>query len=256
MSSLLSIFNSSIGKKVLMALTGIFLTLFLIVHLIGNLQLLQSDSGLAFNSYAVFMTTNPFIKTVSWGLYAIILLHAIKGFALVISNRNSRSSRYVKNGSSSNSHWTSRNMGIFGTIILVFIVVHMSDFWWSYKFGSTPWSQYQVELNTGNMEVTPVEAPATGKALDYYTDTHHIVVAKDLFKKVQETFSNPLFVLFYVLSMLAISFHLWHGIASAFQSLGLYHSKYNAIIKGLGIVISVLIPIGFAVIPIIIYSNI
>lgn len=256
MSSLLSIFSSSIGKKVLMALTGIFLTLFLVIHLIGNLQLLKADSGFAFNSYAVFMTTNPLIKTVSWGLYAIILLHAIKGFALILSNRSSRNTPYVKNGSASNSHWTSRNMGIFGTIILVFVVVHMSDFWWSYKFGSTPWSQYTVELSTGNMEVVEADAPATGKALDYYTSTHHILVSKDLYKKVQETFSNPLFVLFYVLSMLAISFHLWHGIASAFQSLGLYHSKYNATIKGLGVVISILIPLAFAAIPIIMYSNI
>jgi succinate dehydrogenase / fumarate reductase, cytochrome b subunit len=253
MSSILAIFNSSIGKKVLMSLTGLFLSVFLIVHLAGNLQLLKDDQGFAFNAYAIFMTTNPLIKFASYGLYAIILLHAFKGIALAISNKNSRTSKYVVNGSSKNSHWTSRNMGILGTIILAFIIVHMSDFWWNYKFGETPWTSYSIELSNGEVEANPIEAPTQKASTSYKTETHEYLVAKDLYKKVATTFNNPIFVLFYVLSMLSISFHLWHGFASAFQSLGASHPKYNGIVKTLGIVISVIIPLAFAVIPVFMY---
>lgn len=255
MSSILAIFNSSIGKKVLMSLTGLFLTTFLVVHLAGNLQLLKDDGGYAFNSYAIFMTTNPFIKTVSWGLYAIILLHAFKGLALAVANKNSRKNKYVVNGSSKNSHWTSRNMGILGTIILAFVIVHMSDFWWNYKFGETPWTKYTVELSSGDITMESIPKPESNSSRTFKTDTQEVLVAKDLFKKVQETFSNPIFVMFYLLSMLSIAFHLWHGFGSAFQSLGANHPKYNPLIKILGVVVSVIIPIAFAVIPVLMYLN-
>jgi succinate dehydrogenase / fumarate reductase cytochrome b subunit len=255
MSSILAIFNSSIGKKVLMSLTGIFLSVFLVVHLVGNLQLLKDDSGYAFNAYALFMTTNPLIKTVSWGLYAIILLHAFKGLALAVTNKNTRHSRYVVSGSQQNSHWTSRNMGILGTIILAFIIVHMSDFWYSYKYGETPWKKYILEYSSGEITAVDTEKPSGNASLNYNTPIHEVLISKDLYMKVVETFKQPLFVLFYVLSMLAIAFHLWHGFASAFQSLGLNHKKYNSLIKGLGFAISVLVPLGFAIIPVFIYLS-
>lgn len=254
MSSILSIFNSSIGKKVLMSLTGIFLSLFLVIHLIGNLQLLKGDEGFSFNAYAVFMTTNPFIKTVSWGLYAIILFHAFKGLMLAVANKNSRKNKYVVNGSSKNSHWTSRNMGILGTVILAFIIIHMSDFWWNYKFGETQWTKYTLTTSAEGVSNIETEAVASLSApLSYKNEMEEVLIAKNLYMKVKETFSNPVFVMFYVLSMLAIAFHLWHGFASAFQSLGINHPKYNGIIKGLGFVISILIPIGFAIIPILMF---
>jgi succinate dehydrogenase / fumarate reductase cytochrome b subunit len=254
MSSILSIFNSSIGKKVLMSLTGIFLSLFLVIHLVGNLQLLKDDQGFSFNAYAVFMTTNPFIKTVSWGLYAIILFHAFKGLLLAVSNKNSRKNKYVVNGSSKNSHWTSRNMGILGTVILAFIIIHMSDFWWNYKFGETQWTKYSVTALTGEVESYERVSGYT-TPISFKNENQEVLIAKDLYLKVKETFTNPLFVMFYVLSMLAISFHLWHGFASAFQSLGINHPKYNGLIKGLGLFVSVLVPIGFAIIPILMYVN-
>lgn len=103
--------SSSIGKKLVMALTGLFLCSFLIVHMSGNLQLFKQDNGLAFNVYAVFMTTNPFIKTISYGLYALILLHAIEGLYVTYQNRQARGEqRYVVNGGSANSSWFSRNI--------------------------------------------------------------------------------------------------------------------------------------------------
>ena len=98
--------SSSIGKKLVMALTGLFLCSFLIVHMSGNLQLFKHDDGLAFNVYAVFMTTNPLIKTVSYGLYAFILLHAFEGLYLAKQNRQARGNqRYVVSNGKANSSW-------------------------------------------------------------------------------------------------------------------------------------------------------
>ena len=120
MSWFTSAINSTLGKKVLMALTGLFLVTFLIVHLIGNLQLLAGDGGKAFNIYAKFMTTNPLIKTTSYLLYASFLAHIIWAILLTITNRNSRPVGYA-NANKSGS-WSSRNMGILGTIIFNFLV--------------------------------------------------------------------------------------------------------------------------------------
>src|SRR5688500_16333434 len=107
-------FSSTIGRKLVMALTGLFLILFLVVHLIGNLQLLKSDQGESFNTYAQFMTSNPLIITISVVNYAFILLHIIWSIVLTIRNRRSRGLQgYALNKNS--SHWTSRNMGILGT---------------------------------------------------------------------------------------------------------------------------------------------
>src|SRR6187200_3003564 len=121
--------TSTLGRKLLMALTGLFLILFLVVHLIGNLQLLKDDGGKAFNIYAQFMTSNPLIKIVSYLNYALILIHII--WALMLSRKNSSARGPQGYAVSKNSsHWTSRNMGILGTLILLFLVFHLSGFWW------------------------------------------------------------------------------------------------------------------------------
>lgn len=256
MSANSNFFSSSVGKKVLMALTGLFLILFLLIHLIGNLQLLKNDAGLAFNSYAAFMTSNPLIKIVSWGTYIIVLIHAIRGITIERANRAKRSTKYVVANYKRSTHWTARKMGLFGVIVLLFIIMHMSDFWWKYKFGETPWSKYTIELATGELKNTE---DATNLGVIHFTkvvdpiSATEIVIAKDLYKKVVETFSNIFFVLFYVISMLAIAFHLWHGFASAFQSLGLNHKKYNPLIHGVGKAFAIIVPILFALIPIIMF---
>ena len=123
-NSVLSLFKSSIGKKVIMALTGLFLSIFLVVHVSGNLQLFKTDSGLAFNQYSVLMTTNPFIKTISYLLYITIVLHAIRGIMLVLENKKARPVSYAMYDGKANSKWASRNMGLLGTVILFFIVIH------------------------------------------------------------------------------------------------------------------------------------
>jgi succinate dehydrogenase / fumarate reductase cytochrome b subunit len=116
--------TSSIGQKVIMSLTGIFLMLFLVVHLIGNFQLLKDDGGEAFNTYAYFMTHNPLIKVISYSLYAFILLHAYQGIALWIYNRSARGANKYAVNHTRPAERAARNMAWFGIVILVFILLH------------------------------------------------------------------------------------------------------------------------------------
>jgi succinate dehydrogenase / fumarate reductase, cytochrome b subunit len=217
--------SSSIGKKLLMALTGLFLITFLVVHAVGNLQLFKSDNGEAFNIYTKFMTTNPLIKTVSYLLYFSIILHAIDGFLLWYKNSKSRPVGYHKSDYNANSIWASRNMGILGTLLLIFIVVHMKTFWAEMHFGSVPVVTYNGE--------------------EY----------KDLYSTVTFAFSQLWYVILYTICMLAMAFHLWHGFGSAFQTLGLNHKKYTPFIQYLGYGFAVIISAVFASMPLYMYIS-
>ena len=218
--------TSSIGKKVIMSLTGLFLISFLLVHLMGNLQLvLADDGGQSFNEYAYFMTHNPVIKFLSYGLYAFILIHAIQGLLLAYYNRKARGAqRYaVKVDRTAGASKSAIYMGSLGTVILVFILIHMAQFWLQMKLGNTAMVTYDEE---------PI---------------------KDLYSLVAAVYENIGFVIFYVVAMIFIAFHLWHGFQSAWQTLGLNHRKYTPLIQAVGYVYSVLIPLGFAAIPVIMF---
>ena len=217
--------QSSIGQKLLMSLTGIFLMLFLIVHLIGNLQLLQNDGGEAFNAYAYFMTHNPLIKTVSYLLYATILFHAWKGIVLWRQNRAARGGGKYAVQHVRASERSSRNMAWLGIVIFVFILLHMWQFW--------------LQMKLGNVEMISI------KGMDH--------PVKDLYTPVKFAFENPLYVAVYVFSMWVIAVHLWHGFWSSMQTLGLNHPKYTTLIKSVGYVYAVAVPFLFAVIPVWMY---
>jgi succinate dehydrogenase / fumarate reductase cytochrome b subunit len=254
MSWLTKTLSSSIGKKALMSLTGLFLCTFLIVHLVGNFQLFKSDGGYAFNKYAVFMTSFPLIKFISYGLYAMILFHAFWGLLLAYKNRQARPVRYAVEKNSSS--WASRNMAILGTILLVYIAVHMGDFWAEYKFGHLPYKQYVEDLKTGSL-ISESEMPADYtqevKMLETFNEAEQTrtIIVKDLYEEVAEAFKNPLLSLFYVLAMIAMAYHLIHGFQSAFQTLGWNHPKYTPLIKSISIwIFGILIPAAFAAMPI------
>ena len=134
------ILKSSLAKKYAMALTGLFLCSFLVGHLLGNLQLFVPgvEGQTAFNEYALFMTTFPLVKILSYLTYASVLFHVVDGFVLVLQNRKARPARYAMEKGSANSGWSSRNMAVLGTIVLVFIVTHMQNFWWRMHFGDMP----------------------------------------------------------------------------------------------------------------------
>ena len=221
MKWLINFLTSSIGRKLIMSLTGLFLIVFLVVHLIGNLQLLANDGGESFNAYAYFMTHNPLIKTVSYGLYFFILLHAFLGLIIWSKNKAAKGSTYAVR-SNAKASWASKNMALLGTLVLAFIFIHMGDFWFKMKF-------------------TDQLAMVSVSGLDYQV--------KDLYAQVAHTFSNPLMVAAYLVGLLTLAFHLWHGFQSAFQTLGLNHKKYTPLIKTVGKVYSVLIPLLYAVIP-------
>ncbi len=132
--------KSSIAKKYWMAFTGLFLCLFLVGHLLGNLQLFMhgEEGKRAFNEYAYFMQHNPFIKIMSYVTYISILFHAIDGFMLAMQNKKARPINYAYNKPSANSSSASRNMAVLGTAILIFIITHMANFWWKMKYSSDP----------------------------------------------------------------------------------------------------------------------
>ncbi len=134
--------SSSLGRKVIMSLTGLFLSSFLIVHMAGNLQLFKGDNGRAFNEYTYFMTHNPLIITVSYLLYTSILVHALMSFVLTRHNQASRPVKYAYSRPEANSPWSSRNMGILGTVLLLFIIIHMRTFWYEMHFGAVPMAEY------------------------------------------------------------------------------------------------------------------
>jgi succinate dehydrogenase / fumarate reductase cytochrome b subunit len=266
-----------------MALTGLFLCTFLIGHLLGNLQLIfiEGEEGRrAFNEYAYFMTHNPAIKILSYLTYISILFHAVDGFILTVQNKKARPVNYAVNNPGTTSSTPARYMAVLGTLILVFIATHMANFWWKVKFSQEiPLHTYKIESKqemnipkgqsfyfTQVPSIQPIPKDTNtleekGTAI-YYKNTN-IKIADgyiDLHKVVMTFFSKSnsfgiFAVLFYVLSMLVLGFHLWHGFASSFQTLGVNHPKWTPIIKNLGKGFAVIVPLLFALSPILIYLN-
>jgi len=252
MSESKGLIKSHIVKKYWMAFTGLFLCIFLIGHLAGNLQLFVSgyEGQLKFNEYAVFMTTNPAVKLLSYLTYFSILFHAVDGLVITINNRKARPQAYAYSKPGKNSIWSSRNMGILGTVILVYIVIHMQNFWYSYKFGTVP---YQTAEDGSSPLLLDGSVVKGGEILNGEVVQNGDVLGlamKDLYTVVLEGFQNPILVIFYVIGMIAIAFHLVHGFQSGFQSLGLRNKKYSPIIKKIGFAFAILIPTLFAIIPI------
>ncbi|MDX2306123.1 MAG: succinate dehydrogenase cytochrome b subunit [Microscillaceae bacterium] len=211
---------SSIGRKILMALTGLFLIMFLAVHLIGNLQLLLPDGGLAFNAYAHFMGHNEIVQIISKGNFFFIVLHIIVSIVLTRANASARPTSYAYSKPGANSTWSSRNMMILGSLVFIFLAVHLVNFYGASKF-------------------TTLGVDEAGN--------------ENLYMVVKEAFAQSWLVALYVLGMVALGFHLSHGFWSAFQTLGLNHVKYTPVIKFVGQVFCILVPALFALIPIWMY---
>lgn len=275
-----ALLKSSIVKKYWMALTGLFLCLFLAGHLAGNLQLIFGTSQ-QFNEYALFMTTNPAVKLLSYLTYISIIFHAIDGIMLTIQNKKARPIGYAKTDGSSSS-LASRNMAVLGTVILVFIATHMVNFWAKMHFDKNMPLMSKVVNNMGVEQrlaigvigsqnpFFPVDSLGRiDKAtLDQYNlkvenvttvvtkDTKDVIFKgqKDLYKITVDFFKDPklglVFTIGYVLAMLALAFHLWHGFQSAFQSLGVNSSKLTPAIKFFGKAFAILVPLLFAIIPV------
>ncbi|MEM9329540.1 MAG: succinate dehydrogenase cytochrome b subunit, partial [Bacteroidota bacterium] len=203
-------------------LTGLFLCLFLIVHLLGNTQLLlPADEAIGkFNGYSKFMTGNPIIKIVSYALYASIVLHAVYALVITLQNRQSSGGQYAYDQREKTSKWYSRNMGLLGAVLLLYLVIHMKDFWYQYKWGNIPLDE------AGN---------------------------KDLYTIVVEAYGQWWYVLLNVLAFVALGYHLLHGFFSAFKSLGAYPPRLSKLLYFFSVGLTVLLTAGFIVIPIYVY---
>ena len=257
-----------------MAFTGLFLCLFLVGHLLGNLQLFMTGEAgrLQFNQYAFFMTTNPAVKILSYVTYISILFHAIDGFLLTYQNRKARPQQYAHTKRNANSKWYSRNMAILGTILLVFIATHMVNFWAKMHFSEMPLHTVKTEVQGQEMElymnvnqaILPIDQieAKNGTELFYKdTDIKAGTAYKDLHTMVMNFFDAKVnnlalvMVLIYTFAMFAMSFHLMHGFQSAFQSLGANHKSYMPLIKKIGYAFAVLVPAAFASIPIYLFIS-
>ena len=270
-----ALLKSSLAKKYWMALTGLFLCLFLAGHLAGNLQLIFGDA-LQFNQYALFMTTNPAVKLLSYVTYISIVFHAVDGILLTIQNRKARPIEYAKENPSANSSWASRNMAILGSLILIFIVTHMVNFWAVMHFDEKmPLQTTQIDFQgqkfdlyvtttEGKDKYIPTNLEQSGLEIrnrtEFWAKESNVKIAegyKDLHKITFAYFQDEQYgliaTIMYVIAMFVLAFHLLHGFASAFQSLGANHKKYNGFIRGFGKGFAVLVPLLFAIIPVYIH---
>ncbi|MCW4452882.1 succinate dehydrogenase cytochrome b subunit [Kaistella sp. BT6-1-3] len=207
--------SSTIGRKYAMALSAMFLLLFLIMHLSVNLISVFSPS--AFNSASEFMGYNPLIQFLMQPILGFaVIFHFVMGFVLELKNRSARPVKYAMNNGSANSTWMSRNMIISGLVVLAFLGLHMYDFWWH-------------EINFKYVEAN---APDNER---FWHELH----AK---------FADAWRVIFYIIAFVLLGLHLAHGFQSSFQSVGARHPKYTPVIKALGTWYSILIPAGFIII--------
>jgi succinate dehydrogenase / fumarate reductase, cytochrome b subunit len=217
MSSLSRFLSSSVGTKILVALTGLGFAAFLLTHLAANLLVLVDPHG--YNEYSHKLISNPLIYIAEAGLVVLFLVHAFKATMVTLRNREARGRGYAlkrRAGHTSRKSLASSTMIVTGIWLLLFVVVHLKTF----KFG--PWYDTPDGM-------------------------------RDLSRLVHEVYREPLHVAFYVLSMVVVGMHLSWGLSSAFQSMGVEHARYNGFIRGAGLAVAILMAAGFALIPVVIY---
>ena len=214
MNSISAFYRSSIGKKVLMSLTGLFLIIFLVEHLVGNLLLYANDHGKLFEAYGAFLVSNPVIRTVEIFLFGSMAGHALLGVILWIRNRQARPDSYTAYRLKETTPWASRHTIITGSIVFIFLVIHLRTFFVPARLLAAPVSEYELILRA---------------------------------------FANPWYDAFYLVALLLIGYHLFHGFQSAFQTLGLRNKKYIPFLDGLAFLVWFVIPLAFATIPVYFY---
>lgn len=210
----MSLFKTSVAKKIAMALSGLFLITFILIHLAINLILIYPGKE-AFEAAVKFMETNPFIQVMQPILFFGFIFHILMGIYLEWTNRSKRPDSYIKNNPGAASSWASRNMIRTGLFVLLFLVVHLINYFLPFK----------------TQEIT------------------------DHYELVIELFKNPIYTFFYILSFIALGLHLSHGFQSAFQSMGTPREKCNKVLVTIGNIIAFIVAIGFSFIAIYFYIN-
>ena len=225
MSQTKKLLESSIGKKLIMGITGLFLISFLLVHCGINACIFVNDGGQLFNKAAHFMATNILIRIMEVVLFFGIILHIVQALVLTLHNNKARPIKYSKTNGDANSKWYSRSMGLLGTLLLIFLILHLGHFWVKSRFTGLEKVMYEGDK----------------------------IIYDNLFAQMKLTFSYGGGVVVYVLGMISLSYHLLHGFQSAFQTLGLNHKNFTPFIKKLGMAFSIIVPFVFAMMPIAIY---
>jgi succinate dehydrogenase / fumarate reductase cytochrome b subunit len=194
-----------------------------------------NDGGETFNHWGHLMGTNLIIRTMEIGLFAFLLMHIIQGLTLWNQNNKARPVKYAVNDANSNSKWYSRSMGLLGTLILIFLILHLYHFWTPSRFG-------------GMAGIRPLEETSLS--------TYNNQEVHNLYAEMLLVFQNNLLVVVvYVLGVISLFWHLLHGFQSAFQTFGVNHKRYTPIIKGAGFVYSLIICLLFASMPVAMYLH-
>lgn len=212
------VFISSVGKKLVMGFTGIFLILFLVIHAGLNACIWANDGGEMFLHAAHFMGGNWVPRILEIGLFVGFILHIIQGYMLTVENRKKRAVGYAVSYSDG-SKWYSRSMGLLGTIILLFLIMHMTHFW------------FPNRSNQGFL---------LGEEIN-------------LFEKMKTEFSVLWVVILYVVGCISLAYHLAHGFQSAFKTMGVHNKKYNKMLTSIGYGFSIIVPLVFAMMPVSFY---
>lgn len=215
MKTFIQFYNSSVGKKLFVGITGFLLIAFLVIHLIGNLLLFRNDDGAAFNAYSELLPQVVVIRIIEVLLFLIILIHLVTATYTWFINKQARDVQYKVRKPGETSPLSSRTMFLTGSIIFIFLVIHMRTFWWT--------SRYESGENFS------------------------------MYNLVRNAFSEPLYDLFYLVALFLLAFHLHHGFQSALQTFGLRGKKYIKLIEWCGIIFWLLIPLAFATMPVYFY---
>ncbi|MDI9337940.1 MAG: succinate dehydrogenase cytochrome b subunit [Alphaproteobacteria bacterium] len=221
------IFLSSIGRKLTMALTGLFLISFLIVHAGLNLCVFANDNGDMFNKAAHFMAANWVPRVLEIGLFAVFILHIAQGYMLFFYNKSKRDIKYSI-PYTTGSKWYSRSMAILGTLLLLFLVIHLANFW----------------------------VPSRFTVLETTIPKNQTTEVANLYGLMQNVFQSWIVVIIYVVGCIALAYHLAHGFVSAFKTLGILHKGILRLLNSMGIAFSLAIGIIFASMPICFYFGI
>jgi succinate dehydrogenase / fumarate reductase, cytochrome b subunit len=221
-------FTSSVGKKIVMAVTGLSLILFLIVHVTVNacmwaIVFVPGDNGEVFNKAAHWLGSTLVPRVLEIGLFLFIIIHVIQGYVLEVQNRQKRGINYQIKMGSEGSRWYRKSMGLLGTLIFLFLIVHIADFWIPSRFG-------------GLNEI-------------YYDGKEY----HNLYGKMIEVFQNPYIVTLYIVGCISLAYHLIHGFQSSFRTIGVSNKKYMAMINGTGIAFSIIVSLLFAMMPVSVY---
>jgi len=214
MNGISFLYTSSVGKKIVMSLTGLFLCAFLLEHVAGNFLLFMNDNGHMYDAYTEFMSHNILVRTIEIFLFASLVGHAISGVAVWIKNRRSRPEKYEIFRLQDNAPLASRITMLTGSIVFLFLVVHLRTFFIPTRFGIEKISPYAL---------------------------------------VAQAFTNPWYSSFYIVALIMLGYHLRHGFQSAFQTLGLKNSKYASVVEWIAVIFWLLVPVGFASMPVYFY---